>query len=278
MILIADSGATKTDWVIDDGKKIIKHLATEGFHPLFIDAKGIEQNLKENLLPSLHSKIEHIYFYGAGCSTDTNKQIVSSGIQKLFPNASIEVNTDLLGSARALCGNKPGIACILGTGSNACLYDGNQITEKIFSLGYIIGDEGSGAHLGKTLLKCYLSDKLPEMLSLKFNKKYALTKEEILVELYRKPYPNRFLASFTKFLSENIQDEFCINLIKNCFDDFFTNQLFTFSNYNSTPVNFVGSVAFIFSDVLNIVAQKHKVKMDKILQSPMDGLIEYHRC
>jgi len=200
MILIADSGATKTDWRLISGKKEICNVKTIGFNPYFIDTEDIINVLKDNLIPNLSEHIvQKIFFYGAGCSTPLKNDIIVKALQNLFKSAEINVEHDILGAARGLFGNSEGIACILGTGSNSCYYNGKTISESLPSFGFIYGDEGSGAQLGKYLVEAYMKHKLPEDLHTKFMEKYKFSLEDILTNTYKNPSPNRFLASFTTF-------------------------------------------------------------------------------
>ena len=277
MILIADSGATKTDWILlDEKNKKIGQYRTIGFNPYFIDTTGVEKELKTKLLTSIKNEISQIFFYGAGCSTEQNCNIVSKALNNIFHNTEIEIHSDLLGAARALCGTNEGIACILGTGSNTCHYDGKNIIRKIVSLGYILGDEGSGAHLGKTFVKAYLADKLPDELKNKFYQKYKFSHKDILDSVYNKPFPNRFLASFSVFLFENIQHDFIKELIEKCFHEFFQTQVLIYPKYKKIPVNIVGSVGYAFAEILKNAAKEYKIQIQKICKTPVEGLIEFH--
>ena len=277
MILVADSGATKTDWIKIDKKNSSEIFQTSGINPNFIDEKGIYDLLCNELLPHIQEKISEIYFHGAGCSSDENKNKISETLKKLFPETKIEIYTDLHGAAIALCGDQSGIACILGTGSNSCLFDGKKIINKATSLGYILGDEGSGAHLGKTLLKAYLTKELPIELSELFYQKYKIDQTEIIQTIYNKPFPNRFLASFSYFLSENINHPFINQMVKNCFHDFFKYYILIYPEHKDLPVHFTGSIAHIFSELLIQCSLEYKIQINKIIQSPIEGLQEYYQ-
>lgn len=276
-VLIADSGASKTDWRLIHSSTDIRPFQTGGYNPFFVDSLHIKKEVDKDLVPYIDSNgIKEVYFYGAGCSTAEKCVIVEDALKPLFPNAHIEVENDLLGAARALCGPKEGIACILGTGSNSCFFDGKNITENIPSLGFMLGDEGSAAYIGKQILREILTQHAPEGICDLFLKKYGYDRLEILTHIYQKPFPNRFLASFSRFASENISMDFFRELVKKSFDDFFHTQLMRYSRCREVPVNFTGSVAFIFSDILKEVARENEIIIHQIVQSPIDGLIEYH--
>ncbi|MDD5508834.1 MAG: ATPase [Bacteroidales bacterium] len=278
MIAIADSGATKTDWAFIGKNGEISRAQTIGFNPYFIRTDGIKEELDKNLFPFISNQlVKEVFFYGAGCSTPTNCDIVGNALEDFFFNADINVDHDLLGAARALLGKDKGIACILGTGSNSCSYNGVCITENVNSLGYVLADEGSGAYLGKQLIREFYLDELPTDLKRAFVKKYNYSLENILNAVYNRPSPNRFLASFSYFLSGNILHEHVRNLISNAFRAFFTHQVTKYKGYKDLPVRALGSVAWYYRDFLVETAIEFGITVDKILQNPMEGLIEYHR-
>ena len=282
MILIADSGSTKTDWRLIEGKKNIHQFSTIGFSPYFQDSDTIAEEIKGNLLPgikalSLDEQDEmEIYFYGTGCSSEEKCEVVHRAIRQNFPNSIIEVEHDLLGAARALCGENEGIAAILGTGSNSCYYDGNKIIENIASLGFILGDEGSGAYMGKVFIQDYLNKEQPLSISERFYERFKLSKEDILNAVYKKPLPNKFLASFTKFIFQNKNEQYIINLVIDCFDKFFIKHICKYTNYKEVKMSCVGSVGYYFSDTLHAVASNRNVLIDKIIESPIASLTLYH--
>ncbi len=277
MQLIADSGSTKTDWVLIRERKKKLGFQSTGINPYF---KSDEQIFSE-LHPVVRRYIEpeavkRVDFYGAGCSSHEKTETVRNAFERIFPAAEIFVGHDMLAAARALLWNKPGIACILGTGSNSCFYDGKKITKSLFSLGYMFGDEGSGAHIGKTFIKKHLKKKIPVELQKAFEKKYNVTYEEILNNVYKKPNPNKYLASFTYFISENLNHPYVENHVEQCFDEFIREQVCKFTNYRSYPVNCTGSIAFYFRNNLIKALQKHDITPGKIIRSPMDDLIRFH--
>jgi len=275
MLLIADSGSTKTNWTLINGTSIVKEINTNGINPFYQDEIGISLEIENKLLPQIEGQnIDFITFYGAGCSFPEKKIIVSNVLGKHFPNAVIEIQSDLLGAARALFGRNEGIACILGTGSNSCYYNGNEIIENVSPLGFILGDEGSGAVLSKTLVADCLKKQLPEHISEKFMKQYNLTPAVILEHVYKQPFPNRYLAQFTPFLSENINEPNILNIVNQSFENFFKRNITQYPQ--NKEVGFVGSVAHHFSSTLKKVANEQHFIISKIVKNPMNGLIEYH--
>lgn len=280
MILIADSGSTKTDWRLIDNAKNVHSYATQGLNPYFQTGDEIITTLQKELIAQLGedglTPNSFIYFYGAGCEAPAQKLILNNVFEKLFPSATIEVHSDMIAAARATCGNHPGIAAILGTGSNTCYYDGKQRVENVASLGYILGDEGSGAYIGKAFIQAYLNKELPQQLSEKFYAETGLGLNEILEAVYKKPLPNRFLASFTKFIHQNIHEQCIVELVTNCFEQFFDKHVCKYTQHKTIPLSCVGSVAFYFSELLHGVAAKKGVSINKILETPIAGLTDYH--
>ncbi|NDP19800.1 MAG: ATPase [Paludibacter sp.] len=278
MMLIADSGSTKTHWCLNENSGLVKHIFTKGINPFYQTEEEITRELELVLIPQLIGiQIDCIYFYGAGCSFPDKKAILSNALGRFFKNIPIEVQSDLLGAARSLFGNNKGIACILGTGSNSCLYDGKDIVENVSPLGFILGDEGSGAVLGKILIADCLKNQLSTKLKDKLLSEYNLTPAIILENVYKKPFPNRFLAKLSPFLLQNIDNPAIFNIVYNSFDAFFVRNVKQYNNCEQVSVSFIGSVAFFFSNTLEIVASEHGLTIGKIVQSPMDGLVEYHK-
>jgi len=280
MILIADSGSTKAHWALlrDDGKCTEAH--TQGFNPYFQTSRIIEDAVRNELPSEIISQAKSkelvVYYYGAGCSSPEKVQIVKNALSKVFTQAEIHVEHDLLASARALCGTNPGIACILGTGSNSCYYDGKAVKENIPSVGYFFGDYGSAGHLGKTLIQAYFDDKLPADLKKEFSSMHDFDREYILDNVYQKPMPNRFLASYGKIVAEYISHPYMVSLIKKCFTDFLIYQVEKYSRHTQLPINFVGSVAFNNKELLLEVLAERGLKPGIILKSPISGLIKFH--
>jgi N-acetylglucosamine kinase-like BadF-type ATPase len=275
-ILIADSGATKCEWcLLKQGRK--KKVDTQGISPYFLDSAQIGQILARELVPALRNEsVDQVFYYGTGCKDPDNRQIVQKGIQAVFPKAKIAVTHDLMGAALALCGDSKGIACILGTGSNSGYFDGKKIGKNSPGLGYVLGDEGSGAYLGKKVLQYYLYNTFDEELRYKFDAKYATNNDNILENVYKKPLPNRYLASFTLFLAENRGHYMIENIIEDGLNDFFFSHLCKYRESWKLPIHFVGGVAHGFRDIIKELCGAYEFELGKILQKPMDGLIKYH--
>lgn len=275
-ILIADSGATKCEWcLLHDGKK--KKVETQGISPYFLDASGIGQVISRELVPKLKAiPVDVVYYYGTGCANPNNRTIVQKAIRKTFPGASVHVTHDLMGAALGLCGKTKGVACILGTGSSSCYFDGRKIAKGSPGLGYVLGDEGSGAYLGKKVLQYYLYNTFDEELRYKFDAKYTTTAPEILENIYKKPLPNRYLASYTLFLVENRGHYMIENIIEDGLNDFFFYHLCKYRESWKLPIHFVGGVAYGFRDVVKELCSGYEFELGKILQKPMDGLIRFH--
>lgn len=274
--LIADSGATKCEWsLIGHGKK--KKVITMGISPYFLSQNEICDILLKELLPKLkNAAVGEIYYYGTGLSNPNNVKIIKAALKKVFPKAKAEVQNDLLAAARALCGNEKGIACILGTGSNSCFYNGKKIIKNSPGLGYVLGDEGSGTYLGKKVIQYYLYNTFDEDLKSRFDAKFVTNPVEILENVYKKSLPNRYLASFATFLAENRGHYMIENIIEDGLNDFFYNHLYKYKETWTLPINFVGSIAYGFKDVLKDLCNNYELELGKILKTPMEGLIQYH--
>jgi len=275
--LIADSGATKTEWCLLNGKKT-KTIFTQGISPYFLNKEQIQLLLQKELCPKLKSITpDEVHYYGTGCANPANANMIKQAIHKTFPAATVTVTHDLMAAARAVCGHAKGIACILGTGSNSCYYNGKKIVKNSPSLGYVLGDEGSGAYLGKKVLQYYLYNTFDEELKLKFDEKYKTNVVEILENVYKKPTPNRYLAGFTLFLAENREHYMIENILKDGLNDFFLNHLCKYKESWTMPISFVGGVAHVFKDVLLELCKTYEFEAGTILKNPMEGLIAYHR-
>lgn len=276
MILIADSGSTKTDWCLCKDGEIVQRIQTKGINPFYqTEAEitfEIEHELRSNLSFGMPSKV---VFYGAGCSFPEKKVMVANAIGRFFRNIPIEVQSDLLGAARGLLLHKAGIACILGTGSNSCYYDGKEIVQNVSPLGFILGDEGSGASLSKVFVADCLKNQLSNDLSADFLLQYSLTPAMILENVYKKPFPNRFLAQFTPFLSKNLNNPDVYNIVLKGFEQFFVRNVQQYP-YTEYETSFVGSVAHYFKPVLEEAAKNCGISIGKIVKSPMEGLVEFH--
>lgn len=277
MILIADSGSTKTDWVLHNGTDIVARVKTQGLNPTQQSAEDIYGILLAELAGQIKTDApETIYFYGAGCAYETANNRMSRALEKFFTTKNIHIHSDLLAAARALCGHEEGIACILGTGSNSCLFDGEKIIDNTPSLGYILGDEGSGAHLGRQLVSDCIKKQLPTELREKFMKQYNLDVAGILERVYRSPLPNRWLASFTPFLSENRKNAHIHALLKHCFTQFFQRNTMVYRR-SWLPIHIIGGVGMNFANEIKETAESLGLSIGNIVESPMKGLIEYHK-
>lgn len=278
MILIADCGSTKIDWCVVNDGKVVEQIFTSGINALLMTEEQIRETLAAELAEKVKGyAIESVYYYGAGCLFDDICANVRRAIAHNVPTAkTIEVHSDLLAAARALCGQNEGIACILGTGSNSCYYNGKEIVDNVSPLGYILGDEGSGAVLGKLLVGDVLKNQLPKELCEKFLAEYDLDRQKIIEGVYKKPAANRFLASLSPFLIKNIEEPAIHRLVLNAFKSFFVRNIENYSNYKSMPVSFVGSVAFYYKDVLAEAAKALDIAIGTIIKSPMEGLVKYH--
>lgn len=281
MILIADCGSTKVEWaVIDpaDGKEY-KRIRTRGMNAVVLSDEDLSEIVATELKPELEGfDIKHIYFYGAGivslATRDNIRRAITANIDIAW--SEIDVETDLLEAARVLCGNKPGIACILGTGANSCLYDGEKIIDNVSALGYILGDEGSGAVLGRSLVSNVFKRRLPKDLCEKFKEQFQLDMATVVENVYRRPGANRYLASLSPFLLQNIDRPEIEAIVIEQFCRFFVRNISNYANYKDYPVNFVGSIAHYYRPQLEKAAEMTGCKLGKIIAAPLDGLIEYH--
>jgi glucosamine kinase len=276
-ILIADSGSTKCEWRLS-GKKKSASWFTQGMSPYFLNAEQMHDVIVKELLPQLKKNMpDEVHFYGTGNKNPRNAKMIRGVLGKIFKDAEITVDHDLLGVARAGCQHEPGIACILGTGSNSCYYNGRKIVRNSPGLGYVLGDEGSGAYLGKKVIQYYLYEIFDKDLHDRFSEKYKTDAPEILENVYKKPLPNRYLASFTMFLSENRGHYMIENIIEDGLNDFFYNHISRYPESVKYPVHFMGSIGYHFKDVVLALCDWYGMKAGKILQAPMDGLVEYHQ-
>jgi glucosamine kinase len=275
--LIADSGATKAEWcLLNNGKK--KTLFTQGISPYFLKTDQIAELVTKELSPNLKNiTVDYIYYYGTGCSNSDNARSIKKALTKVFPKSDVSVNTDLMGAARAVCGHEKGIACILGTGSNSCYYNGRSIVRNSPGIGYVLGDEGSGAYLGKKVLQYYLYDTFDEDLRARFDAKFVTTGSEILDNVYKKPLPNRYMASFALFLAENRGHYMIENIVEDGLNDFFFQHLCKYNEVWKYPVHFIGSVAWGFKDVLDQLCHSYEFELGSVIKNPMEGLVKYHK-
>lgn len=274
--LICDSGSTKAEWCLLNGKSK-KIVTTQGLSPYFLTTQQIQKIIEKELVPKIKNiRIDEVFFYGTGCNNPENIKSVKKAISLVFTKAKVAVDHDLMGAAKALCGSNKGIACILGTGSNSCFYNGKKIVKNSPGLGYVLGDEGSGAYLGKKVIQYFLYKTFDEDLMDRFNAKYATNSVDILNHVYKQPLPNRYLASFVPFLIENRGHYMIENIIEDAFNDFFFNHIYKYRESWQMPINFVGSVAFGFKDVLKEMCNAYELQLGIVIKKPMDGLIKYH--
>lgn len=276
MILIADSGSTKSNWRFISSEGAIQQAQTAGFNPYHHSGDVLGQELRDVLMPQLKGDVQQVYYYGAGCSSKENISKVSEVIKSIFPDAYIEINNDLLAAARALCGHDEGIACILGTGANSCLYDGQEIVENAPALGYILGDEGSGAYLGKQLLVAFVRNELPLEIKERLIKRFDISKEKILSNVYQGKAPARYMASFSKFIFQNLKTPELYHLVYVGLEVFFKKNIMKYKRYKELPVHFTGSVAFYYGNILRQVAADLNVNVRNITEDPIAGLTLYH--
>ena len=277
MILIADSGGSKIDWRFLRSDKSISQANTPGFNPYYQPIDDLRKTVRESIEPIATEKVDEIFFYGAGVSSEKNQDAIKTVFSEFFDGAKIEIGWDLLAAARALCGHEPGIACIIGTGSNSCLYDGRNITGNIANLGWILADEASGANIGRKFLVDYLREKFPPSLAAAFKERFPFTREEFLEKVYQKEKPSAFLASFMRFIFQHLKEPYCHKLIYNNFSEFYENNVIPYPGSKNLKVHFVGSVAFYFSDILRQVANDKGITVKNILESPIAGLTLFHQ-
>ena len=275
--LIADSGSSKAEWCLVNGKSK-KTFLTQGLSPYFLSAEQIEYIIEQELMPKLKNvQPDEVYFYGTGCSNPDNVKLVRKAIQRIFNDATVMVDHDLMGAARALCGNEKGIACILGTGSNSCYYNGKKIMKNSPGLGYVLGDEGSGAYLGRKVIQYFLYNTFDPDLADRFRAKFNTNSDEILSAVYKKPLPNRYLASYAIFLAENRGHYMIENILEDGFNDFFFNHVLKYREAWTTAINFTGSVAYGFKDVLKDMCSGYELQLGRVLKKPIDGLVKFHQ-
>ena len=277
MIIVVESGSTKSDWVLVNDDNEQKRFKTMGFNPFFHNETIIYNAIKyNNELCKFSKDVKAVHFYGAGCSSEELNLVVKKALAKVFINAEITVDHDLLACALATYDGSPSISCILGTGSNSCYYDGNDIIENVPALGYILGDEGSGAYYGKKLLTDFLYNKLPNEIQQDFIQKFNITKADIFENTYMKPHANVYLASFMRFISDHKESEYVTNMINDGMNHFLQNHVMCYKNYKDVKVNFIGSISYIFRDNLYNQANKHNIDIGEIIKQPIDNLVNHH--
>ena len=276
MKLIADSGSTKTSWRFIAANDNIITIHTSGINPFFRTSEDIERELRVNLLPYT-DEVHEIYFYGAGIINNEKAAVVVHALKQIYGDILIEAQSDVVGAARSVSGDEPGIVCILGTGANACFYDGEELVDGIPPMGFILGDEGSGAVMGKNLLGDYFKRIMPEALRAKFEQQYQIRKETILERVYRQEKPNQFLAEFTPFLSENSEDEYCREFICRNLNAFVQRNIKMLPDSVKLPIHFVGTVAYVFQDYLKDLLSAEDLEIGKVIKEPIDGLVFFHQ-
>jgi len=275
--LIADSGATKAEWCLLENRRK-KIIFTQGISPYFFNEEQIHNLLVKELCPKLkNARVDELHYYGTGMRNPKNVAMLKRSLNLVFPQAGIDINDDMLAAAIGLAGKKKVIACNLGTGSFCCYYNGKKIVKRSPGIGYVVGDEGSGAYLGKKVIQYYLYNIFDEELRYKFDKKYKTNAVAILENIYRKPMANRYMAAFSLFLSENRGHYMIENIIEDGLNDFFFIHLQGYKETSTLPVSFVGSIAYAFRDVLQELCQTYKFELGRVIKSPIEGLIDFHR-
>jgi N-acetylglucosamine kinase-like BadF-type ATPase len=282
--IIADSGSTKTDWVLVHNDLIVVELTTQGLNPYSNSFDDVVLVIQQDVYPLIKDKlkeaeIQSIYFYGSGCGNRDMQTLISDALKMVIPCSNIEVYHDMLGSARALCGREEGIACILGTGSNSCLYNGTEIVDSKPAPGYVLGDNGGGAHMGKQLLMDFINDEMPNGLKRVIETELSITIENIYENVYKRKLPNRYLASFMVFIKHELNgvySEYLTQLVENSFQTFFDKHILKYTLTSTKEIHSVGSVGFYFRENLHNVATKNGYTLGKVIKSPIVGLIEYH--
>lgn len=276
--IVIDAGATKTEFAVLKGKELVHQFFATGINANYSSDEQIDKVFVHfvNSLPENYAQPGLITYYGAGCAGEQNAMRIAAVIAKYFPSASFKIYSDLMEACHALCGNKPGLVAILGTGSSSCLYDGNQIVKRAPSLGYLIGDEGSGTHLGKKLVTCYMMEKLPMYLLDEIEKTFDINPPKVIQRIYRKASPNKFFSSFAPFIQKYVNDPVIKSLCKEAFAEFFDNQIGYYDKLTYESVSLMGSVAFHFKEIIEEVAAEKNISLGTIIGSPMPKLIEYH--
>ena len=275
MKLIAESGSTRTEWALVEDNHLVQRVFTEGLNPFFQTRREISRSVRLGLPESFFKKkLDQVYYYGAGCSSYEKKNILGASLVAQF-KTPIQVESDLLAAARGLFKCEAGIACILGTGSNSCFYDGKIIVKNVKAAGYILGDEGSGAVLGKLFLADLLKGLAPKELANEFHEKFRISVNDVMESVYNLPFPNRFLGTIAYFLGDYMDNEYVYNLLTNNLRSFFNRNVCQY-DYINYPIPFVGSLAYAYPDILQEVAQEFGVEIDVIEETPMNGLIEFH--
>ena len=273
MRLIIDAGSTKMEWILLDGNVVKQRFYTEGFNPNYSEKQCLVETCQGAFLPN---GIQSIHYYGTGCGNERNCQIIKEVFQGCFPDADVHVTHDLMAACHAALGHEKGIACILGTGSNSCLYDGVNIVDKAVSLGYLVGDEGSGMHIGREVVRAYFYGFMPEELRQKFVAAYHLELKDFIQCLYHEGQPSKYLASFAQFAGINQSHPYIQALVKGCFKAFIEAFVLRYEGCKSLKISFIGSVAFHFQGLLKESLKEYGLSMDEVMQAPAEGLIRYY--
>lgn len=278
MVAIVDSGSTKSDWVIlDDFKKVFLKTETIGFNPNFINKELITPEIQKNSnLILVKNSITKVFFYGSGCGVEKNRQTIETELRKVFDKAEVIVKEDLMAAAYAAYKGKPAIVCILGTGSNSCYFDGKDVKIELPSLGFLMGDEGSGSAIGKQLVRRYFMKKLPADLHTEFEADYKLTIEDALKHMYHAPRPNAYLADFNKFVVERKDHPYFVNMVFEEMKSFFEYQVMPYQEANDAEINFIGSIAYYYENILRSVAEELNLNVGHVVQKPIESLVDYH--
>jgi len=275
MILVADSGSSKTDWMGYSPNETIS-FSTQGINPYFLNAHDIFKLFsKKKEIAVYAEKVKEIYFFGAGCSSPDKIEVISNGISSFFTNAYVSVEHDLMGSAYATCGDKKGLTCILGTGSNISYFDGQELHNGAHGLGYVLGDEGSGTYFGRKLLTACLYGDMPEDLGAEFAADHDINKESVITNIYQKPAPNIYLASLSRFMATHLDHPFIQAVLHTGFQEFVDTNIRDYPDYKNLDCHFVGSIAFYYQDILKKVCLDNQVRVGKILQKPIEGIYNY---
>ena len=276
MKIIADSSSTRTEWALVDGDTIVEHAFTQGLNPYFQSRRDISHSIRLEIPDAFFKRRwSHIYFYGAGCANLDKRKIMEASLIAQFKTPAT-VESDLLGAARGLLVRERGIACILGTGSNSCLYDGSQIVKSVRSAGFILGDEGSGAQLGKMFVSDCLKNIAPVELKEEFYARFGINPDAIMNVVYTQPFPNRSLSTYSFFLAKHLDNDYVVDLITRNIRTFFNRNIVQY-DYQNEPITFVGLVAYIYADILKSIAAEFGVEINKIVRNSMPGLLDYHR-
>ncbi|MCB0706835.1 MAG: hypothetical protein KDC34_16075 [Saprospiraceae bacterium] len=277
MLLVADSGSTKADWTFVGENGLMQKISTKGINPVFHDKAFILDELKHQFANQVQpDSVNNVFYYGSGCWDQERKMVVQDALSQLFTVARFNIKHDLEGAARATCGDQPGIACILGTGSNSCLFDGSQVVDNVTNLGFLLGDEGSGTHLGKALIRAYFYREMPADLQDELDQHFPGGKTDILNNIYRSAAPNVYLASLAQIVAKHDDHEYIRQMVKKSFSEFLNRHVCKYEGFRDLPIHFVGSIAFHFGEILEELLRKRSLTLGKIIRRPIDALVAFH--